>query len=219
MCVTSFCSTCSADLSTSRNWVSCFLSSSCTCFICRERQSWEHRREATDETHYTKCQAKKRRQQSSWFSHRVQICGQFFYGRFQVVYGFKTVLEETEEKARDVSIIEMLENKSALTVWPDIIQVTWRHEIILVSLTCTAHGSTWWGSAAGPLPSWFWSHWLWADTVDILNSQTVWGISGSVSNIRNLFVSHFKVKNLYLLVLLKLNITDRKQTAQTWNVI
>lgn len=38
VCVTSFCSTCNADLRTSRNWVSCFLSSSCTCFICRERE-------------------------------------------------------------------------------------------------------------------------------------------------------------------------------------
>lgn len=34
VCVTSFCSTCSEDLRTSRNWVSCFLSSSCTCLIC-----------------------------------------------------------------------------------------------------------------------------------------------------------------------------------------
>lgn len=33
VCVTSFCSTCSAVLRTSRSWVSCFLSSSWTCLI------------------------------------------------------------------------------------------------------------------------------------------------------------------------------------------
>lgn len=44
-------------------------------------------------------------------------------------------------------------------------------------LTCTARGSTWWGSAAGPPLFWPWSRWLWGDTVDTFISlgQTVRG--------------------------------------------
>lgn len=41
------------------------------------------------------------------------------------------------------------------------------------SLTCTARGNTWWGSAAGPPLSWSWSRWLWGDTVDTLNAEWV----------------------------------------------
>lgn len=38
-------------------------------------------------------------------SHRVQICGQFFNGRFQIVNGFQTILEETEQEAHEFIIL------------------------------------------------------------------------------------------------------------------
>lgn len=45
----------------------------------------------------------KTEEKSSSFSHRVEICGQFLYGRLQVVYGFKAILEETEQETRGAS--------------------------------------------------------------------------------------------------------------------
>lgn len=42
----------------------------------------------------------KKEEKSSSFSHRVEICGQFLYGRLQVVYSFKAILEEAEQETR-----------------------------------------------------------------------------------------------------------------------
>lgn len=47
----------------------------------------------------------KKEEKSSSFSHRVEICGQFLYGRLQVVYGFKAILEETEQETREFNAL------------------------------------------------------------------------------------------------------------------
>lgn len=47
----------------------------------------------------------EKEEKSSSFSHRVEICGQFLYGRLQVVYGFKAILEETENETREFNAL------------------------------------------------------------------------------------------------------------------
>lgn len=109
VCLTSFCSTCSADLRTSLNWVSCFLSSSCTCFIFCQIQIEEIGETEQIRRVYVAyvmwvasvTRANKIKEELLCFPHCVEISGQFFYGRFQVVNSFQTILEEAEQKQKD----------------------------------------------------------------------------------------------------------------------
>lgn len=109
-------------------------------------------------------------------SHRVQICGQFFYGRLQVVHSFQTVLKETEEEEGEGEVLSPKCHFQELNYKNRFFRFTLNQSSLIkkcVCLTCTVRGSTWWGSAASLLPSWFWSRWLWGDTVNMWNTDPV----------------------------------------------
>lgn len=83
----------------------------------------------------------------------MQVSSQFLDVLLQVVSCFQTILKETGNRKSGRKLHDL---------WK---QYTDRNESVKWARTCTEHGNTWWGSAAGPLPSLFLSRSLWLDTV------------------------------------------------------
>lgn len=184
--LTSFCSTCSAVFRTSRNWVSCFLSSSCTCFICHGGKGGENGRNRP-RVDVRMIQASPPSEGRTIAEQLVllTVCrsvASFSMEGFRLSTAFRPSWKKLSSKRVNTAKHKHADTK-AKPQSGSAFKMREAH-IVSVGLTCTVRGSTWWGSAAGPPLSWFWSHWLWGDTVKHIEyrfRQTGWGQVQTIS--------------------------------------